>query len=75
MDILGTSLKNKDTVCSTPRMTVNLVECTFKTFPASCTFEYPSNITIFDNCLVVSIYFICFKNGLQMNVPYFIVVS
>ena len=56
-------------------MTVNLVKCTFKGVPASWTFKAPSNITISDNFLVGSISFICFKNWLQMNVPFLLFPS
>ena len=49
MVILDTSSKNNDTVCSTSRMTVNVLECTFKSLVPSWTFGYSSKITITDN--------------------------
>ena len=75
MVILESSLENKYSVCSTSCITVNLGSYSFKRLPASYTFEAPSNITIYDDVLVGSISFICFKNWLQINVPYFLFPS
>ena len=72
MSILDTSLKNKDTVCSPPHITVSFGQCYIKSIAPSWTFEDPSNMTISDNFFNESIYFILFKNELHMNDPYFL---
>ena len=62
MGILEASLKNGDTLCSAPRITVNLGQYNFNSLTARCTLEAQSNITISGHFFAESISFVLFKN-------------
>ena len=49
MGLLETLLKNKDTLCLTPCMTVNFVLYIFNSWTPNGTIEAPANTTTSDN--------------------------
>ena len=55
---LDTALNNKNTMCSTPRITANVGLFTFRSVPHIWTFGDPSNITLYVNLFAVSTSFV-----------------
>ena len=66
--VLETSLKNRDTVCSNPRITEKFGQWIFKSLPASCSSIEHDNIC--DLLMGINV-FRCSRNIVHIKVTYF----